>query len=158
MLQWTLGCMHPLGSCFSLDICPGVELQGHIKIALFFKEPPYCSPEWLHQFTLPPTVLESSLLSTPSTAFIVCALFDGSYSGCCEVVFHWSFHLQFTDDKCVDESLFGSLFHCLFITELQSSLWSLDTSLLSDIQYADVFSHSVLSFHLLIVSFKKQRF
>ena len=30
-----LGCMYPFGSCFSLDICPGVGLQGHM-VALFF--------------------------------------------------------------------------------------------------------------------------
>ena len=26
-----LGCMYPFGSCFSLDICPGVRLQGYIE-------------------------------------------------------------------------------------------------------------------------------
>ena len=30
MLQWTLGCIYLFGSCFSLDICPEVGLQGHI--------------------------------------------------------------------------------------------------------------------------------
>ena len=34
MPQWILGCMYLFRSCFSLDICPGVELQGHM-IALF---------------------------------------------------------------------------------------------------------------------------
>ena len=42
----------------------------------FFKEPPCYSPEWLYQFTFPPTVQEGSLLSTPSPAFVVCGLFD----------------------------------------------------------------------------------
>ena len=36
----------------------------------FFKEPPYCSPQWLYQFTFPPTVQEGSLFSTPSPALI----------------------------------------------------------------------------------------
>ena len=34
MLQWTLRCMYIFRSCFSLDICPGVGLQGHM-VALF---------------------------------------------------------------------------------------------------------------------------
>ena len=37
----------------------------------FFKEPPYCSPYWLYQFTLTPT-----LFSSPSPAVIICRLFD----------------------------------------------------------------------------------
>ena len=44
-------------------------------ITLFLKEPPYCSPQWLHQFISPPTVKEGSLFSTRS-AFIVCGLFN----------------------------------------------------------------------------------
>lgn len=28
---------------------------------LFFKELSHCSPQWLHQFTFPPTVSEASL-------------------------------------------------------------------------------------------------
>ena len=42
----------------------------------FFKEPLYCSPQWLYQFTFPPTVLEGSLFSTFSPAFTVCRHFD----------------------------------------------------------------------------------
>ena len=34
MLQWTLGCMYPFRSCFSLDICPGVGLLSYM-VALF---------------------------------------------------------------------------------------------------------------------------
>ena len=33
-----------------------------------FKERPYCSPQWLYQFTFPPTVQEDSLFSTSSPA------------------------------------------------------------------------------------------
>ena len=32
VLLWTLGCMHLLGSCFSLDTCPGLELQNHMVV------------------------------------------------------------------------------------------------------------------------------
>ena len=35
MLQWTLGCVYPFGSCFSPDICPGVGLQGHMVVSIF---------------------------------------------------------------------------------------------------------------------------
>ena len=38
----------------------------------FLKISPYCSSQWLHRFTLPPTVQESSLFSTLFPAFIVC--------------------------------------------------------------------------------------
>ena len=51
-----------------------------------FKEPPYCSPQWPHQFTFPPTVWESSLFSTPSSAFVICRLFDDGRSDWYEVM------------------------------------------------------------------------
>ena len=38
----------------------------------FFKEPQYCFPQWLHQFTSPSTMQEVSLFSIPSPAFIIC--------------------------------------------------------------------------------------
>ena len=41
----------------------------------FVKESPYHLPQWLCQFTFPPTVHERSLFSTPSPAFTVCRLF-----------------------------------------------------------------------------------
>ena len=38
-LQWTLECIYPFEPCFSLDICPGVRLQGHmVALLLVFKE------------------------------------------------------------------------------------------------------------------------
>ena len=56
---------------FFSDICPGVW-----QLCLqFFKKPSYCSPQWLYQFTPPPTVQEGSLLSTRSPAFIICGFF-----------------------------------------------------------------------------------
>ena len=45
------------------------------SIFSFFEESPYCSLEWLYQFTFPPTVYESSLFYTSSQAFIVCRFF-----------------------------------------------------------------------------------
>ena len=48
--------MYPIWPCFSLDICPGVGLQGHmVALFLFIQEPPYCSKrgEVLRAFGLP---------------------------------------------------------------------------------------------------------
>ena len=71
-----LGCMYHFQACFPPDICPQVGLQGSmVDLFLVFKKPPYWSPQWLYQFTFPPTMQESSLLSTPSLAFIVCGFF-----------------------------------------------------------------------------------
>ena len=61
---------------FPLDKCPEMRLLGHmVALFLVFKEPPHCSPQWLHQFTFPPPVWEGSLFSTPSPTFIVCRFF-----------------------------------------------------------------------------------
>ena len=86
-LQWPLGCMHHFEPCFSLDICSKVGLLDHV-VALFFifffKKPPYCSPEWLYQFT---TGWEGSLLPTSSPAHVVCRYFDDSHSHRCEGIY-----------------------------------------------------------------------
>ena len=51
-----------------------------------------------YQFTFPPTVQEHSLFSTPSPAFIVYRLFDDDHSEWCEVIFHCSFDLHFSNN------------------------------------------------------------
>ena len=65
----------------------------------FFKNPPYCCPQWLYQFTFLPTVQEGPLLSIHSPAFIVCGFFDYSNFDCCEVIFHCSFDLNFCNNQ-----------------------------------------------------------
>ena len=45
------------------------------------------------------TVQEGSLFSTPSPAFIVCRYFDDGYSGQCEVIYHCSFDLHFSNNE-----------------------------------------------------------
>ena len=57
----------------------------------FLKEPPYCSPQWLYQYTFPPIIQEGSLFSTPSPAFIVCRYFEDGHSVQCKVTPHCSF-------------------------------------------------------------------
>ena len=87
---WCLGCFHVLIIVNSAAVNTGVHVSFgimvffrcmprsriaqsyHSSIFSFFKEPPYSSPQWLYQFTSPTRVLEGSLLSTPSPAFIIC--------------------------------------------------------------------------------------
>ena len=80
-----------------------VRLLGHMVVLFlvffFFKESPYCLPQWLHQFTLPPTVQECSLFSIPFPAFIFCRLFDEVLSNCFEVISHCSFGLYFSNKE-----------------------------------------------------------
>ena len=54
---------------FCPDTCPGVGLQDLMATLYlqFFEDHPYCFPQWLHQFTFPPTGQESSLFSIPSS-------------------------------------------------------------------------------------------
>ena len=52
-----------------------------------------------NQFTVPPTVQECSLLSTPSPVFIVCTHFNDGHSDRCEVISHCSFHLHFSNNE-----------------------------------------------------------
>ena len=49
--------------------------------------------------TLPPTMQEGSLFSTPSPAFIVHRLFDDGHSDPCEVISHCSFDLHFSNNE-----------------------------------------------------------
>ena len=55
-------------------------------------------PQWLCQFTFPPTVHKGSLFSTSSPTFIICSLLDDSHSNSCEVISHCGFYLHFFDD------------------------------------------------------------
>ena len=65
-----------------------------------FKESPYHLPQWLNQFTFPPTVQEGSLFFTTSLVFIVCRFLDDGHSDQCEVISHCSFDLHFSNNEC----------------------------------------------------------
>ena len=104
----TLKCIYlfELELFFFSDKCPGLGLLDHIVtlflvfcFVFFFNEPQYCFLQWLHQFTFSPTVHKGSLFSTTCSTFIVCRLFDDSHSNQCEVIFHYSFDLYFSNNK-----------------------------------------------------------
>ena len=56
VLLLTLGCMYLFELQFVFSgYMPRSGTAGSYG-SFIFKEPPYCSPQWLHQFTFPPTV------------------------------------------------------------------------------------------------------
>ena len=59
-----------------------------ILLFLIFLEPPYCFPQWLHQFTFLPTVHQGSFFSTSLPAFVISCLYDNNHSNRFEVTFH----------------------------------------------------------------------
>ena len=98
-------CNEHWGTCVLLNYnflrylpCSGIAGSYSNSMFRFLRNFHYCSWKWLYQFTFPPTVQEGFLLSTPSSAFIVCRYFDDGYSDQCEVIPHWSFDLHFSNN------------------------------------------------------------
>ena len=65
----------------------------------FLKKFLYCSPYYLYQFTLPPTVQECFYFSTYSPAFIACRIFYDGHSDWCEVMSHCSSDLHLSNNE-----------------------------------------------------------
>ena len=111
-----LGCFHVLATvnsatknnwihvAFSTLVSSGYMLRGGIAGSYCGFIPGFYGitihlPQWLYQFTFPPTVQECSLFSTPSPAFIVCRFFDDGHSDRCEVISHCGFDLHFSNNE-----------------------------------------------------------
>lgn len=82
--------MHaPFWIMVSLGICPGVRLLGHMVVLIqFFKEPPYCFPLCLYQFTFSPTVpfsLQHLLIYTYTYTHTYCLWLNIL---CCNITHH----------------------------------------------------------------------
>ena len=74
------------------------QQQQMVTLLFFFEEPPFCSPQWLKQFTFPPTVQEVILFFPLSPAFTVYRFFDDDCSDWCEVVPYCHFDLHFSNN------------------------------------------------------------
>lgn len=66
-----------------------------ILVLVFWGEPPYCFPWWLHQFLFPPAVDEGSFAPTTSPTPVTAFLLDDSHLSRSEVVSHCGFELHF---------------------------------------------------------------
>ena len=76
----------------------GIAGSYAILFLVFFKEYLYCSPQWLYQFTFPPTVQEGSTFFIPSPVLTVCRYFYDGHSDVCEVLPDCSFGLNFSNN------------------------------------------------------------
>ena len=85
---------------FFLDIYPEVELLGLMVVLFLVFENPLCYfPQWLHQFTFPPTMYKGSASSMSSPTFVIHGLSYDSLPNRCEVISHCGFNLYFFHDK-----------------------------------------------------------
>ena len=64
-----------------------------------FKEPPYCSPQWLVPIYIPTNIVGGFIFSTPFLAFIICRLFGDGHSDWSEVILHCNFDLYFSNHQ-----------------------------------------------------------
>ena len=74
-------------------------LDRRVVVFSFFKEPPYCSPEWLHQCAFLPAVQEGSPFSASSPTPVVSCVVNFSHSDQCEVIPHCGFDLYLPHDE-----------------------------------------------------------
>ena len=112
------------------------------------QEPPYCFPQWLHQFICPLTVQEGSLFSTLSPAFIPCRFFDGTHSAWYNMIAPCGFDLHFSLNNT------EHLFMCLLAACI-SSLEKLDTSLQEEVDFCikECLGPNLASTHQMLITF-----
>ena len=152
--------MHLFELEFFPDICPQV----------LSKEPPYCSPWWLYQSTLPPTVLESSLFSTPSPKSSFYRLFtdghsEGIWFAFLEQLVILSFHQpvghfyilfgEMSIQAFCPFFLLGSLLLLFFNIKLKSIFWKLTPCWQHHLQ---IFSPACMLSFCFMVFFAVQKF
>ena len=92
VLAWRIPGTGSLVGCHLWD-CTESDMTEHARtcggsIFRFFEKPPYCFPQWLHQFTFPLTVSKGSLFTASwSTLVILVFLMMAILSGRCEEFF-----------------------------------------------------------------------
>ena len=121
-----LGCFHILAIVNSAAVNNGIHVSFSVLVSSGYMPrsgidrsyggfipsfSPFRLPQWLYQFTFPPTVQEHPLFSTPSPAFIVCRLFDEGHSDQCEVISHCIFDLHFSNNEPCGASFHVSVSH-----------------------------------------------
>ena len=73
---------------FSQGICPEWDCWVNGSFSPFLKESPYCSPQWLYQFTFPPTVQEWTLYYLAPNS-LLCPLHTLPHRMLCAEVILW---------------------------------------------------------------------
>ena len=115
--QGNLACCSPWGHK-ELEMTEQLNITMVVLSLDFLKKTPYSSPQWLHQFTLPPTQLHS-LLFTPFLEFVDLLMI--SHSDQCKVIPHWDLiciSLMISNVErlfiCLLANYMSSLKKCLF--------------------------------------------
>ena len=77
MLLWALECMYIFVWMFLFLFLWIYIQEWNCRIIslfyfFFFEKSPLCFPQWLHQFTFPPTVYKVSLFFTSWPTFVIC--------------------------------------------------------------------------------------
>lgn len=89
-----LPCTHPVFIYFAY-IRGSRLLDDMIVMVLFFV---FRNPYTVFQFTFSPTAYKSFLFSIYSQTFVICILFDDSYSDWCEAIAHCGYDLHLSNN------------------------------------------------------------